>query len=148
MKLLFRYSYLIRTIFLAMLMAIPYGSAFADEGSLTETPGKTNVEGADNKTSGSEKIKLLNEDIKKIENKLDCCIKKLKLMKGEFNLSDNESKDTSILSQILPDKIQWKIESKLKSNFLNGDLDIGEHFTIRGNLGHKSGIKALLVFPF
>jgi len=48
----------------------------------------------------------------------------------------------------MPERISWHLSSDLDSNYLKGELEIGNHFLIEGNWGPDSSVKAMVTFPF
>ena len=51
-------------------------------------------------------------------------------------------------SHRLPARISWHLSYDLDSNYLKGELEIGNHFFIKANWGSDSDVRAVVTFPF
>lgn len=49
---------------------------------------------------------------------------------------------------LMPKKISWHFSSDLGSNYLKGEIKLGNHFYVEGNWGSDSDVKAMFTLPF
>ena len=111
-------------------------------------------------------FKKFKEFLDGFEEKVEDYSRKYKL-KGEVGIDDhappgtsgstvqNTEKKSRTTSESVksfmnstPQKISWQLSFDLDSNYLKGELAIGNHFLIEGNYGSHSDVKAVVTFPF
>ena len=90
-----------------------------------------------------------------VETEIETYRRKYKL-KGEVGFAKQHHIDTSnstgrytekIFSNLFPERISWHLSSDLSSNYLKGEVNLGNYFVIEGNWGSNSDIKVMFTFP-
>ena len=67
----------------------------------------------------------------------------------QIETSESAGKYSGIVNSIfLPKKISWHFSSDLSSNYLRGEVNLGNYFVFEGNWGYDSDVKAMFNFPF
>jgi hypothetical protein len=100
-------------------------------------------------------FKGLKRFLDSVETEVEMYRRKYKL-KGEVGFTKQHHIETSnsanpypenIFSNLFPKRISWHFSSDLSSNYLKGEVNIGNYFVIEGNWGNESDIKLMLTFP-
>jgi hypothetical protein len=90
-----------------------------------------------------------------VETEIETYRRKYKI-KGEVGFAKQNHIDTSnsvgrysdkTISNLFPKRISWHFSSDLSSNYLKGEVNLGNYFAIEGNWGSDSDIKVMFTFP-
>ena len=101
-------------------------------------------------------LKGLKSYLDSVETKVEEYRRKYKL-RGELGFAEQDHNETSdsasqysenIFSNLLPKRISWSLSSDLNSNYLKGEVNIGNYFSIKANWGSDSYVRAMFTFPF
>lgn len=100
-------------------------------------------------------LKGLKSYLDSVETKVEEYSRKYKF-RGELVFAEQDHNETSdsasqysenIFSNLLPKRISWSLSSDLNSNYLKGEVNIGNYFFIEANWGSDSYVRAMFTFP-